>query len=235
MGWWPFSSGPSAPTSPPESKPSSSQSDLLPPTTAAPSPGPSKPLSREQQADAELESFLASLEGSSRPKPATQAKPQHSTPSPPQPSSEPTSSWSNLWQRAPVSPPQPTDIPTEPSVPSTSESKLDISPRALRPRTMSCRAAFDSAFYCASLGGKFNDIYRFGSLQPCSEHWDAFWFCMRNRSISGDTSEEKGERIADYYEAREERERIRRAGGRSSEDIWEIRTEPVERAFWKVP
>lgn len=100
---------------------------------------------------------------------------------------------------------------------------------------MSCRSAFDSAFYCASLGGKFNDIYRFGSLQPCSEHWDAFWFCMRNRSLSGDTEEEKGERIADYYEDREKRELQRRAQGRSSEDVWEIRTVPVEKAFWKVP
>jgi len=108
----------------------------------------------------------------------------------------------------------------------------DISPRTLYPREMSCRDAFDQAYQCGNLGGKFNDIYRFGSLQPCSEQWGAFWFCMRMRSFTG-TAEQKGEMIADHYEEREEREKKSRAGGRSSEDVWEIRTKPVERAFWK--
>lgn len=57
---------------------------------------------------------------------------------------------------------------------------------------------------------------------------------MRNRSLGGD-EEDKGERVADHYEQREAREKQRRALGRSSEDVWEMRTVPVEKAFWKVP
>ncbi|KAF4556870.1 Hypothetical protein D9617_1g087520 [Elsinoe fawcettii] len=200
MGWWPFSSPsrsshpdspPSSATPPSSSPPPATQpSLLLPPTTSSP------PLNRDQQAEADLTAFLASLES-----PTTSSSPSSASPIP-----EP--------KRQHV---------IDPS---------NISPSALRPRTMSCRTLFDSAFYCASLGGKFNDIYRFGSLQPCSEHWDAFWFCMRTKSWS---EPEKGDAIARYYEEREGRERERRAGGRSSEDVWEMRGERVERAFWKVP
>lgn len=106
---------------------------------------------------------------------------------------------------------------------------LNIHPSALYPRTMSCRQAFDSAFYCQSLGGKFNDIYRFGSLQSCSEQWGAFWFCMRTKSLP---KAEKEAQIADYYAKREER-RKREFG--SSEAIWDVREKPIVRAFGRDP
>ncbi|KAF2223207.1 hypothetical protein BDZ85DRAFT_123059 [Elsinoe ampelina] len=206
MGWWPFASSPSSTpsdpstptpssTSPPPPPSTTQPSSLLPPTTPT-----SRPPNRDEQAEAELTAFLASLD------------------SPPTPDSPSTTT-----STSPSPPPPPTPWTRSPS---------DISPASLRPRTMSCRTLFDSAFYCASLGGKFNDIYRFGSLQPCSEHWDAFWFCMRTKSWG---EKEKGEAIARYYEEREGRERERRAGGRSSEDVWEVREEKVEKAFWKVP
>jgi hypothetical protein len=106
---------------------------------------------------------------------------------------------------------------------------LDISPSSLYPRTMSCRQAFDQAFYCQSLGGKFNDIYRYGHLQSCSEQWGAFWFCMRTRTNGKETREAQ---IQEYYREREER---RRKEWGSSESVWEMRTVPVERAFWRDP
>lgn len=109
------------------------------------------------------------------------------------------------------------------------DGSINISPAALYPRTMSCRQAFDQAFYCQSLGGKFNDIYRFGKLQSCSEQWGAFWFCMRTKSLAKD---EKERQIRDYYAAREER--MKKESG-NSENVWELRTTPVERAFWKDP
>ncbi|TKX19563.1 hypothetical protein C1H76_8412 [Elsinoe australis] len=224
MGWWPFSSE-SSTTSPTTQW--QQPSELLPPTTTSSSLSqtsqtsepprsttPAPPLTRDQQADAELNAFLASFESSSSQPSTTSASPTTS------PSSfDPT-------------PPETTT--TQPSSPSPylPNGKLDISPAALRPRTMNCRTLFDSAFYCASLGGKFNDIYRFGTLQPCSEHWDAFWFCMRTKSYN---ERERGDMIAKYYEEREEREKNRRSQGRTSEDVWEMRREPVEKAFWKVP
>ncbi|KXT12613.1 hypothetical protein AC579_383 [Pseudocercospora musae] len=106
---------------------------------------------------------------------------------------------------------------------------LDISPEAIYPRTMSCRQQFDQAFYCQSLGGKFNDIYRYGHLKSCSEQWGAFWFCMRTRTLP---DHEKEDKIKNFYKERDEK---RKAEHGSSEDVWQIRTRAVERAFWKDP
>ena len=87
---------------------------------------------------------------------------------------------------------------------------------------MSCRAAFDSAFYCSSLGGHFNDIYRYGQLRSCSEHWNDFWFCMRTKnSYSGPEIKEQliQERYAEKEKAVKEKP--------NSEDIW-VRRGPGE-------
>lgn len=109
------------------------------------------------------------------------------------------------------------------------DGSLDISPSAILPRTMSCRQAFDQAFYCQSVGGKFNDIYRYGNLRSCSEQWDAFWFCMRTRTLP---EKEKEVEVVKYYQERDEKRRLEKG---SSEDIWEIRTRAVDRAFWRDP
>ncbi|CAN9161303.1 hypothetical protein AA0119_g1399 [Alternaria tenuissima] len=96
------------------------------------------------------------------------------------------------------------------------------------PRSMSCRAAFDSAFYCSSLGGHFNDIYRYGQLRSCSDHWNDFWFCMRTKnSYSGQDVKER--MIQDRY--REKEERVK--SGPNSEDVWRKRGpgEEVKGAF----
>ena len=135
-----------------------------------------------------------------------------------------------LSQRTDNSLPQPQPEPEHQPISRTNaDGTLNIHPRALYPRTMSCRHAFDQAFYCASLGGKFKDIYRFGALQPCSEQWGAFWFCMRTKSYA---PEEKERLIVEHYRQREERKRM---GVGSSEDVWELRTKAVERAFQTDP
>ncbi|KAF2130260.1 hypothetical protein P153DRAFT_365896 [Dothidotthia symphoricarpi CBS 119687] len=83
------------------------------------------------------------------------------------------------------------------------------------PRTMSCRAAFDSAFYCSSLGGHFNDLYRYGQLRSCTEHWNDFWFCMRTKnSYSG--SDVKERLIQERY--REKEEKVKSMP--NSEHVW---------------
>jgi hypothetical protein len=85
---------------------------------------------------------------------------------------------------------------------------------------MSCRAAFDSAFYCSSLGGHFNDIYRHGQLRSCSENWNDFWFCMRTKN-SYNPREVKERLVQERY--REKEERLR--SGPNSEDVWRLRGE----------
>jgi len=92
------------------------------------------------------------------------------------------------------------------------------------PTEMSCRQAFDSAFYCQSLGGQFNNVYRYGTLKDCSGHWSEFWFCMRNKSRS---EEVKKSAIEEWYREKEKKYRM----GASSEDIWEERSVRLERAF----
>jgi hypothetical protein len=59
----------------------------------------------------------------------------------------------------------------------------------LLPTEMSCRQAFDAAFYCQSLGGQFNNLYRYGGIRSCSENWKDFWFCMRMKSYTPEQKE----------------------------------------------
>ena len=57
-----------------------------------------------------------------------------------------------------------------------------ISPESLYQDTMSCRNAFDYAFFCQSFGGQFVNVYRYGELRSCSDHWDNLWLCMKTRT-----------------------------------------------------
>ncbi|KAF2642662.1 hypothetical protein P280DRAFT_380544, partial [Massarina eburnea CBS 473.64] len=84
------------------------------------------------------------------------------------------------------------------------------------PTTMSCRAAFDSAFYCTSLGGHFNDIYRYGSLRSCSEHWADWRFCMSLKSYS---SEAQANAVQDLYREKERKMKEKP----NSENVWRKR------------
>ena len=101
-----------------------------------------------------------------------------------------------------------------------------ISPSALYPTSMSCRAAFDSAFYCQSLGGQWNNVYRYGELRNCKEKRADFWFCMRtNRGSMND--ERRKEKIREHYKAKDQKYRE----GKSSEDVWEMRDQILEGAL----
>lgn len=164
---------------------------------------PPQNLSREQHADAELEDLIRQFQAAD---PDTPSKSTLDSALPAQNRSEP--------------PPISRTLP---------DGTLDISPDAIYPRTMSCRQQFDQAFYCQSLGGKFNDIYRYGHLRSCSEHWAAWRFCMRMRTIG---EKDKGERIKEFYKERHEKQKEEKG---SSEDVWELRTVAVEKAFWKDP
>jgi hypothetical protein len=212
MGWlWGSSNGDAVNT------PSSEASDIAKDSTSSlalteeqrmrifgrPSPTPqSSPptTTREQQADSELEAFLKEIGASE----TTTANP----------SSSPLT---------PAEPPKPL-FPDRVRPDGT----LDISPEAIYPRTMSCRAAFDQAFYCQSIGGKFNDIYRYGHLRQCSEQWGAFWFCMRTRTLP---AHQKEKAISEHYAARDQR----RKEEANSEDVWELRTTAVTEAFQRNP
>jgi hypothetical protein len=217
MGWWPFSSG-------------EISSNTAGPTDNAPAPKRDFSLTdeqhqrifgrprqdhgsaanaRDEQADSELSAFLKEIGATPEPSSTTAA-----------------TSVAADDNAQPVATPLPSNVDAD-GRRIHPDGSLDITPEALYPRSMSCRQAFDQAFYCQSLGGKFNDIYRYGSLNSCSEQWGAFWFCMRVRQYA---DKDKQEVIKEFYKDRDAK-RQQQFG--SSEDIWEIRTKGVEKAFWK--
>ncbi|CAG8978246.1 hypothetical protein HYALB_00009143 [Hymenoscyphus albidus] len=132
-----------------------------------------------------------------------------------------------LARNPPIPPPPPNTLlpnrlhsPPSTSDPSPSPETLQS---LLLPQTLSCRTAFDEAFYCNSFGGKFTDLYRHGEFRACSENWSKFWFCMRTRTFS---SPQKENEIREFYRKREEGKYGR--GRPSSEDVWESRERRVE-------
>lgn len=121
------------------------------------------------------------------------------------------------------------DVPTGQSQTNGSPSTPDqptssIAPESLYADSMSCRSAFDYAFFCQSFGGQFVNVYRYGELRSCSEHWDNFWLCMRTRSWSDELRRKA-------IRAHNQRKAIKYKTGPSSEDIWDVRLEPVKDAF----
>ncbi|KAF5863136.1 hypothetical protein ETB97_010595 [Aspergillus alliaceus] len=125
----------------------------------------------------------------------------------------------NRGSRPLQEPPSTSESPE--STPSTPSS---IAPESLYPDSMSCRSAFDYAFFCQSFGGQFVNVYRYGELRSCSEHWDNFWLCMKTRTWS-DGARKKA--IRDHYR----KKAIKYKTGPSSEDVWNLRTEPIRNAF----
>ena len=127
--------------------------------------------------------------------------------------------WASDSQHAVTS--SPSSDETSPSPSTSSQRTVESESFASYPTTMSCRAAFDTAFWCRSPGGQFNNIYRYGELRSCSEEWSAFWFCMR---IKGKAPATKRALIQDHY--RQMDEVVRQ--GPNSEHVWRERR-PEER------
>ncbi|MCJ1387142.1 hypothetical protein MMC17_010271 [Xylographa soralifera] len=168
------------------------------PAVAPSAAAPQKPraLTRDEQADADLEDLLKEFNNSLAQDSSAKSS---------------RANLASLMQEAP---------------PPSEVNHSSIAPERLYPTTMSCRAAFDSAFYCQSLGGQFTNLYRYGGIRSCSDQWSNFWFCMRtNRGSMGE--EERKLRIQKHYEERAKKYKV----GPSSEDVWEMREEIVEGAF----
>ncbi|KAF2789275.1 hypothetical protein K505DRAFT_328343 [Melanomma pulvis-pyrius CBS 109.77] len=160
-----------------------------------------------------------------QPQPELQSQP----PPPPQPPIDPDADFHAAFPHLAPTPADP-NAPRSPPPPSlNSHQTTATSDLTSYPTTMSCSAAFDSAFYCSSLGGHFNDIYRYGQLRSCSEHWADWRFCMGLKSKS---AEAKREAVQDRYRDKEEKVR----GKKNSEDVWERRGpgESIVGAFSKA-
>lgn len=99
-----------------------------------------------------------------------------------------------------------------------------IAPESLYQDNMSCRNAFDYAFFCQSFGGQFVNVYRYGELRSCSDHWDNLWLCMKTRTWPEDLRKRA---IRDHNR----KKAIKYKTGPSSEDVWDVRMDPASESF----
>ncbi|RVX67329.1 hypothetical protein B0A52_09110 [Exophiala mesophila] len=104
------------------------------------------------------------------------------------------------------------------------EPTLDVSPDSLYPTTMTCQSAFNYAMFCNMFSGQFLNVYRYGEFRSCSNHWDDFWLCMRTRTWA---DADRAKAIQDHYR----KKAVKYKMGPSSEDVWELRTEPLKDAM----
>lgn len=153
-----------------------------------------KSMSRDEQAELELKNLLAEFQDTGDSKPKPSSPIENATSSQPE-----------------------TSVQTPEKTPSAD-------PDSLYQDSMSCRSAFDYAFFCQSFGGQWVNVYRYGELRSCSELWGDFWLCMRSRSYP---EEEKKE----IFQNHNRKKAIKYKTGPSSEDIWEVRAEPPKGAF----
>ncbi|KAL1846384.1 hypothetical protein Plec18170_009235 [Paecilomyces lecythidis] len=168
----------------------------LPSASSRDASTPPKQMSPDEQVEAEFQRLLAGLEREES------SRASQTTPSDPTPHAQFTESGAHL----------------------SKEPRSSIAPESIYPDEMDCRSAFDYAFFCQSFGGQFVNVYRYGELRSCSEHWNNFWLCMKARSYP-DESRKRMIREHNRMKA------IKYKTGPSSEDVWEIRTEPVKNAF----
>lgn len=237
MGWlW----GKSAPE-----KPAASQGEGQAPAAQQPPQASTSP----PETDPEITRFLEELAGELRnARNATDnPSPSSSQPATQQPSADDesrtppaapkaSSSWSSWWSgsstpSAPTAqePSSTSQAPTSaetlsaPSTAAADEPRLSPLAESLLPTTMDCEQAFNQAFYCQSLGGQWNNIYRYGGVRSCSENWDDFWFCMRVKGYQAGPL--KDNMIREHY--RKKHLAKYGPGKPSSEDVWRERRERV--------
>ncbi|RPB26271.1 hypothetical protein L211DRAFT_835634 [Terfezia boudieri ATCC MYA-4762] len=201
MPLWPWSS---SPTPPPHG-----QSATPPPSppnepTPAPTEQSKRTPTRDELADLEFRQLFIQL-------------------------NDPTSN-STVEDPPAASPNAPRTITSPPSFSATDRERIAAAKKAEEayestfPTEMNCLHAFDQVWYCYSLGGQFSLVYRYGSLRDCSTQSADWRFCMRTK-VYGDTT--RRAMILQHYKQKAAKYKQ----GPSSEDIWSIRTVPVEDAF----
>ena len=183
-------------------------------TPAAPAQIAKRELSRDEQAAEELSQFIAEFEAEAARERAAAAKSSmHATDTQGSIASRFTSQFTSR-----SSPSHASSAPSDASKTDllSSRDPTDLSFQALADEELSCRTAFDYAFFCQSMGGQWTNLYRYGELRSCSHLWKEFWLCMRAKGYN----EEDRRKIIKQHNI-EKLKSFRK--GPSSEDIWDIR------------
>ncbi|KAL5528043.1 hypothetical protein ACEPAF_7179 [Sanghuangporus sanghuang] len=83
-----------------------------------------------------------------------------------------------------------------------------------------CMRVFDDFLSCNALGFQLKSLYRYGHQSECSRKYEDFKFCLGLRSLSPEEKRDAWiKRKAEWWATR----RL----GRSSEDVWDMRKEPL--------
>ncbi|KZS89034.1 hypothetical protein SISNIDRAFT_459269 [Sistotremastrum niveocremeum HHB9708] len=84
----------------------------------------------------------------------------------------------------------------------------------------SCLKLFDDFLNCNVLGSQMRSLYRYGQVSVCKPKFDEVKFCFSLRSYSPEARRDAWiQRRAEWW--------ARRRLDKSSEDVWDIRTEPL--------
>ncbi|KAF8322119.1 hypothetical protein DL93DRAFT_2071888 [Clavulina sp. PMI_390] len=83
-----------------------------------------------------------------------------------------------------------------------------------------CLTLFDTFMQCYIVGNQIRSLYRYGHGSDCSDKWNDVKFCLSMKSLEGE------ERRRAWLRHRAEWWAQRRLS-RSSEDVWDVRTEPL--------
>ncbi|GAA6020640.1 hypothetical protein JCM11491_001130 [Sporobolomyces phaffii] len=82
----------------------------------------------------------------------------------------------------------------------------------------SCLTLFDNFLLCYSLASQTKSVYRHGAPRDCSPKFEDFKFCMSVKSLSEERKQEVWvKRRAEWW--------AQRRLGRSSEDVWDAKTD----------
>ena len=125
----------------------------------------------------------------------------------------------------------------EPATPAGAASAAGAADAAF-PSHMSITTAFDEILLCFLLGGQLKHYYRYGTYSLCQPQREKFWFALANGSFTeappatstaaaSPRDHERQRNIQQFYKRR----LLEHTRDGSSEDVWDARTEPLERPF----
>ncbi|KAH7907454.1 hypothetical protein BJ138DRAFT_1014460 [Hygrophoropsis aurantiaca] len=84
-----------------------------------------------------------------------------------------------------------------------------------------CMSLFDDYLLCNVLGAQVKSLYRHGRMSECRDKMDDFKFCMSLKAMHPEQKRDAWiRRRAEWWAAR----RV----GRSSENVWDVRSEPLQ-------
>lgn len=93
------------------------------------------------------------------------------------------------------------------------------------PTEMDCTQILDEVLHCYSLGGQVRHYYRYGTIGYCQFPRAKLKTCVFTKLMP---KAEREKRIARFYMERLAKVKVESG---SSEDIWSIRKEPLDRPF----